>query len=309
VSGNVERFMGRRTALAFLVLLVIASWSSEAKVQPVPNSGSRDESPANRALFLINLYRTLAHVAPISLEPTLSQECSEHARYMLLNSDKRAMMGMNAHKQDSTLPGASSGGEKCAETADLFPNIPDIDSAITGFMATIYHRRPILSPYLDKIGVGYAIRPGGGLAAAVMFVDRSKPDVKWPVAYPSDGQIDVPLRFGSEVPNPIPNDNRLGGFPITLQFPPFDKVSDVKVELVDEDGREIPIWVSSPEFPATKAFGQFGIVSAIAKTPFKPRSRYTTHVTANWQPAFGGAKAYQHIDRTWSFTTMAPPSM
>ena len=85
---------------------------------------------------------------------------------------------------------------------------------------------------LERIGVGYARLPDGMLTAALRFENAARRGGNWPVAYPADKQADVPLDYGAESPNPIPNHGS-GGYPITLQFPPFDKVADVIAKLTD----------------------------------------------------------------------------
>jgi hypothetical protein len=84
----------------------------------------------------------------------------------------------------------------------------------------------MLNPQLERIGVGYARLTDGMLTAALRFENATRRRGGWPVAYPADKQTDVPLDYGAEFPNPIPN-HGTGGYAITLQFPPFDKVTGV----------------------------------------------------------------------------------
>jgi hypothetical protein len=221
----------------------------------------------------------------------------EHATYMLLNKDSDAMAGLNAHHQRPRLRGASAAGAACGKAADLFFGVSDLEVAVDGWMATLYHRRPILSPTLERIGVGYAKLRDGSYMAALMFVDSNGVNVtgRWPVEYPADKQSGVPLEFGSEVPNPVPGGAR-AGFPITIQFPPFDKVTGVRATLVDERGRDVALYLSDPQHPAT-SFGQYGVVSLIPKLPLRPNSRYEVRVDATWN---GKAGTWR-----WSFTTLA----
>src|SRR5262245_7720587 len=162
------------------------------------------ESPDQAALRLVNNYRAAVGLPAVKLDGKLSKGCMEHAEYMRLNKDSEAMVGLNAHKQRPGLPGASAAGAECAKAADLFPGVANLEVAIAGWMAGLYHRRPILAPTLERIGVGYAALPDGSLMAALMFVDGKGDAPGWPVRYPADKQRDVPLEFGLEVPNPVP---------------------------------------------------------------------------------------------------------
>ena len=93
----------------------------------------------------------------------------------------------------------------------------------------------------------------------------------WPVEYPTDKQTDVPLDYGAEFPNPIPNHGG-GGYAITLQFPPFDKVTGVTAKLTDATGNPVEFLLSDPEHPAT-SFGQYGVICLIPKQPLSHSMR------------------------------------
>lgn len=254
------------------------------------------DSPDQEVLQLVNQYRKTAGLAPVVLDATLSKGCREHAEYMKRNKDSPAMVGLAAHKQDPSLPGATPAGAACAKAADLFPGVSDLKTAVHGWMASLYHRRPMLSPALEKIGVGYARLPDQTFMAALMFVDAkgARTAKGWPVGYPAKDQTNVPLEFGNEIPNPIPNNGK-GGYPFTLQFPPFDKVTNVSAKLVDGAGRAVPFHLSTPERPAT-SFGQYGVVCVIPKEPLRPATRYVATVKATWQ---GETRTW-----TWGWTTV-----
>ncbi len=282
-----------RTTLGLIVMLAVGS-SGLAVAKP-GRPDKRVATQEEQVVTLLNRFRSEAGVAPVELDATASKGCMEHARYMLLNKDTPAMVGLNAHKQDPKLPGATPAGAACGKAADLFPGVSDLTSAVNGWMASLYHRRPMLAPGLAKVGVGYAALPDGSLMAALMFVDAKGPGEGWPIAYPPRDLTDVPLEFGNEIPNPIPNDGS-GGYPITLQYPPFDKVEDVKVTLVDGKQRAVPFYLSTPEQPAT-TFGQYGVICVIPKQTLRPETRYQVTITATWKG--------KPETRTWAFTTIA----
>jgi uncharacterized protein YkwD len=264
-------------------------------VEPATPTGP--ELPELRVKRLVDRYRAAAGLPPVTLDPKLSKGCMEHAEYMRLNKDSEAMYGLNAHTQRPNLPGASADGAACGKAADLFPGVSDLGAAVEGWMAGLYHRRPIMAPPLARIGVGYSKLPDGSYMAALMFVDgkdvTGSLDAQWPVPYPADKQTDIPLDFGNEVPNPIPGGGR-AGYPITIQFPPFDKVLGVTAKLTSK-GNDIPFYLSDPEHPAT-SFGQYGVVCLIPKLPLSPNTRYDVVVNGTWKGKFGTWK--------WSFSTL-----
>jgi uncharacterized protein YkwD len=261
---------------------------------PAPQPGDAIEAMVKQR---VDAYRARVGLPPVTLDARLSRGCREHAEYMRLNRGTDAVAGLNAHTQRPKLPGATLAGAACGKAADLFAGVQDLGVAVDAWMSGLYHRRPILTPSLEKIGVGYAQLDDGTYMAALMFQDNKAADVagKWPVTYPADQQRDVPLEFGSEVPNPVPGGGR-AGYPITLQFPPFDKVTDVRARLVDAKGAAVPAHASDPEHPAT-AFGQYGVVCLIPQTPLAPSATYTVAIEATWK---GTERTWR-----WSFTTLA----
>jgi hypothetical protein len=256
---------------------------------------AKAESPDEQALRLLNHYRQLAGLTPVKLDRKLSAGCMEHANYMVQNQGTDAMVGLNPHTQRPNLPGASAAGAACAKAADLFPGVSDLGVAIDAWMAGMYHRRPMLDPQLERIGLGYARLPDGMLMAALRFENATLRRGGWPVAYPADDQTDVPLEYGTEFPNPIPN-HGTGGYAITLQFPPFDKVTGVSAKLTEAAGKPIESFLSNPEHPAT-SFGQFGVVCLIPKQSLQPQHAYSVQIDATWKGKPGSW--------TWSFSTVS----
>ena len=143
--------------VALLVLLIASV--PQAKAEP----------PDEQALRLLNHYRQIAGLTPVKLDRQLSAGCMEHANYMVQNQGTDAMAGLNPHTQRSNLPGASAAGAACAKAADLFLGVSDLGVAIDEWMAGMYHRRPMLDPNLERIGIGYARLPDGMLTAALRF--------------------------------------------------------------------------------------------------------------------------------------------
>lgn len=251
------------------------------------------DSPDAQVLGRVNAFRKAAGLGAVQLDADLSKGCMEHADYMKKNKGTDAMEGLNAHTQRADLPGATAAGAACGKSADLFPGVSDLAGAVDGWMAGIYHRRPMMDPALTKVGFGYARLDDGSYMAALMFAKTKTSATGWPVAYPASAQTDIPLEYGAEIPNPIPKNGR-GGYAVTLQFPPFDKVIGVKATLT-AGKTAVPVYLSDPEHPAT-SFGQYGVVSLIPKQALDPSTKYTVRIDATWK---GKPQTW-----SWSFTTL-----
>lgn len=247
------------------------------------------------ALDRINFYRKAAGVKPVTADATLSKGCLAHAEYLAKNADQPAAMGLGMHKEDPELPGYTKEGAKAAAASVIYQTRDPV-AAVNGFMATLFHRLPLLEPKLTRVGLGYA---KGGKFGGFFLVDTlSSRDGKEskPVVYPADQQDGVPLKFGTELPSPLPAGEKLAGYPITVQFPADVAVKDVTAELKDAAGKEIEVWLSTPEKPAgdQKRY-QRNAVGLIAKAPFEPGTTYSVSVKATVN-----GKAWS---QNWSFTT------
>jgi hypothetical protein len=238
--------------------------------------------PATDAKDAVNRVRAAAGLRSVELDPALSAGCDKHTEYLVLNAgNHEALDGLRSHHEHPDLPGASPEGAACGEAADLAFEQAHVASPVEGgWVAGIYHRRPMLDPTLETIGVGYSKLPDGHYDVALRFGKFDAHRGAWPVRYPADHQTGVPFDFIGETPNPAPA--MPAGYPITLQFPPFDKVTHVSATLTDDSGHAIAAYVSDPEHPAT-SFPQLGIVSLIAKHPLAPDTTYLVTIDATWR--------------------------
>ena len=119
------------------------------------------------------------------------------------------------------------------------------------------------------------------------------------VFYPVADQKGVPLNFPSnEEPNPIPeNTTGRAGFPITATFPHQSPLLQSRGSLVDDAGRKVECWFSSPESPANPKYKshQGTTVCLIPKSPLEPERTYRVTLT--------GVMAASEWRKTWKFTT------
>src|SRR5262249_47245274 len=140
-------------------------------------------------------------------------------------------------------------------------------SAVDGWMATFFHRLPILNPSLKRIGIGYATTIKGNYWQVVVDVksgvDQDMKQRREPVIFPTDKQTNVPLTlsFGwIEEPNPLPKgvNPTQCGYPVTVTFPEGARVENatVTLELVTTQklpafvSKAVPLFQSTPEKPA-----------------------------------------------------------
>jgi hypothetical protein len=59
------------------------------------------------------------------------------------------------HRQEANLPGASPEGARAAKES-VIAVVLDPQTCVENWMATLYHRIPILTPNLERIGFGHS---------------------------------------------------------------------------------------------------------------------------------------------------------
>jgi uncharacterized protein YkwD len=224
--------------------------------------GDGDETGSRAAILLdrLNRIRRQADLAPVELDDDLSRGCRLHAKYLVVNSRRPEIQGMQAHQEDPKLPGYTAEGQKAGKAANIAIGACEPPDALDGWMATPYHRVPLLEPGLKKIGFD-CLRGDRFEWVTVLDVgngsdrtSRSRP-VFWPV----EGQVGVPVNFppGGEIPNPIPEDKTgRAGYPVTAFFPTDSPLRNAKAKLEDPTGGAVACWFSSPESPANPIYSK-----------------------------------------------------
>jgi uncharacterized protein YkwD len=254
-----------------------------------------EDRDAIHALVLkeLNAHRSAAGLRPVEgLDALLSKGCQAHAEYLVRNAGNPSAAGLGVHDEDPKLPGFTEEGRRAAKASVISTGGPH--EAVDGWMATFYHRIPLLDPELRRIGFGWA--RGAGHAYAVLDAQSGRGG-DTVVFYPADGQKAVPLAFhpGGEQPNPVPDSkDKKAGYPVTVQFPAGALVRDVTASLTDVRGREVPSHVWTPEKPVAAGV-QRNSVGLIAKEPLKPDTAYTVWLSATVNG--------QERKESWTFRT------
>jgi hypothetical protein len=227
------------------------------------------------AVALLNQVRRAAGLDTVAVSAKLSDGCKKHANYLAVNRDNALTSGLNAHKEYPQLVGYTKAGAAAGKNA-VIHFVKPIE-AFGGWMKTFYHRIPLLQPNLKEIGIGFS-QIGDYTVTLLDCISGLVGESKLPyVCYPADHQVDIPLMMGPENPYPAPEKGD-HGFPITIFFAQWQKVTSVRFELKDQTNKVIPCFVSSPEKPAT-FFDQWRTICAIPKQPLVKNMRYEVAVS------------------------------
>jgi hypothetical protein len=238
----------------------------------------------------VNHHRKLAGVKPVVLDANMTRSCQLHAKYLYRNRHLSETRDLRSHTENPKRPGYTKEGARAAGVS-VIAYVSNPVRAVDEWMASFYHRLPLLREGLTSIGFGMA----GSIAVLDCNTGWNQPEIM-PIAYPGANQTNVPLRFVPENPNPVPGEPERAGYPITLQFRPYgQKMAEVRATL-SANGRAIPFHISYPQKPASY-FDQQNAICLIPKRHLAPRQKYMVTVVARVDG--------QPFQRKWSFITAA----
>lgn len=293
----------------------IAANSSESKVA-VQHSAQHivemdatetlSNSSSEQAVARANHYRALAGVAPFQSHPAIATAAAGHINYRLLNYADSSAWTYGAHGQVEGKPGFTGQWPKDRIAAAGYPwwggaevmhGLGNPISSVDDWVATVYHRFAILDPYNHY--AGYAHHTGAPVAVDVMDFGSGPtgegvwmPATPYPLAYPADGQTNVPTSWsGAESPSPLPPGAQGPvGYPFTLQGV-GGGVTITQAELRTEAGELVPTHPNPPDCASGSC------LALMAVTPLMPHTTYV--VTA------AGDVSGVAFQRKWRFTTGA----
>ncbi len=127
------------------------TWSFTTVKEPDRYSDDLDE----KILARVNAARKAAGLSLVRLDRELTRGCQSHAHYLALNHRRPEAQGMGMHRQSAELPGTTPEGERAAKKS-VIAVVLDPQTCVENWMATLYHRIPILTPNLERIGFGHA---------------------------------------------------------------------------------------------------------------------------------------------------------
>ena len=293
--------------LASLVLFPAGTARGTAAA-PRPDQIPEPPAPGPEALLAleqVNRHRTAAGVPPLAYDPALGAAARAHAEYLAANPNQ---WEPSAHGEVPEAPGFT--GRRPADRAALFGyrgSVGEIvhfagpaEQAVDGWMETLYHRLPLLSPDTAVIGYGVAATPDGRFVNVLDYgVARPDAGLNGAVAWPYPGQSGVPTAWdGREVPDPFrlhPGVAGPVGYPITLTFAGTVRSLRLTDAVLTGPGGDVPVLRFDPGSDERLS----DTVAVIPATPLRPHSRYTVRmrglVDRGWGP--------EPFDRAWSFTT------
>ena len=197
--GDASRGAGRLAHLRRLGLLGALLAAGLGIAAPGPASAVTDDD----WLGIVNTYRAMSGLAPVSANGTWSAEATAHSCYMLQNGI--------AHDETPGRPGYTPGGDVAGNSGNVAVS-SDVSARarkhIDLWMTGPFHAIGILRHNLTTSGFGLcadaagAAWKSGATLDVIRGLDSSRPRPTAPIVFPGNGST-IPLdRFVTESPNP-----------------------------------------------------------------------------------------------------------
>jgi hypothetical protein len=273
--------------------------------EPAASGVWKPGSPA--WLRRLNHYRSIAGLAALRDDRSLSAGCLAHARYLVKNLGtvaKAAVVGAAVHNEEPGNPWYSDDGLRAARSGDVeqwwgtSPTArPPVTWAIDQWIGSTWHRLAILNPSLHA--VGYSEYCEHGACAAVLDVlsragELTRADLPAPIQFPPNGATLQLNALGPEWPNPLSSCAAYGlpaGLPITLQLgalvparlAAFSLRHDSDSQILEACGFDALSYLNpaaADQSRGREALSDFGAVVVIPREPLAP-GNYTVEMTVN----------------------------
>jgi hypothetical protein len=259
---------------------------------------------AEIAIAHVNDLRAPLGILPLELDARLSRAATNAARYASLNKDDPTAWDGNPHYEVVGKPGFTgrTPSDRCRAVGypggcgEVKHYIGDPVASVDGWMATLYHRFPLISPFYSAAGYGMSLL--NEYPVDVINVSSATGPRGWISArpylwvYPYDGQTNVPPQWnGAEWPNPLPPGAQ-GPVGYTISVEGIRGTWQITAgELRDSSGALIPVHPTPADCTDT-------CYAMISVAPLRPFTEYTVTVRGTLD---GASFMY-----AWRFTTGAP---
>jgi uncharacterized protein YkwD len=253
------------------------------------------DSFAEAAHDRVNSYRRRMRLPCMTYVPEIATAAADHCAYQVQN---RGACTANPHLEVESCPGfravgfaermlrAGYDGHPAYETMAY---VGDGARAVDLWVDSVWHRIPILSPWVHDMGYG-----GARGCDTVNFGWGSGEPPDGPVTYPFNGQIEVPTRFDGRAESPAlpaPPAGWPSGYPIIIYAEGLEVTTH---ELLDDMMVPVPhVWIT-PDLPEARGILRREMVM-YAYAPLKEATAYVVRID--------GYRAGWPIHLEWTFAT------
>lgn len=251
---------------------------------------------AARAYDRANAYRRALGLPCLHVVPEIAEAAAAHCAYYVANrgacigSPHRQVEGCKNFRAVRFSDRMRQAGYTGHPAYEAMTYLGAGARAVDKWMDSVWHRIPILSPWVSDVGYGSA-----GACDTMDFGWAAPGPVLPPVMYPYDRQTRVPVSFDGRLESPVlpaPPRGWPSGYPIIVY------ASDLKVtshELRDGKLGLVPhVWLTPADAAATHGILRNEVLM-YAHAPLEKHTVYTV--------VLEGERQGQAVRLRWSFTT------
>ena len=260
-----------------------------------------------KAFELLNDLRMRVGAGPVGQDPAIAQAAQAHAEFYVAHFNEYQKNNLSPHAEDAAYGSGFTGtnhGQRMKAAG--FSGTPGAEimafsggpaGAISGWLATLYHRIPLIAPRSELMGFGLA-QKGSARTEVMDFAVRSGLKDDPIIVYPWPGQDGVPRSWnGGESPQPKPPPSGYPSGPMITATMPFAAQFGDDHQLLDPLGNNVPhVWLTPANDPAMSSFANSS-VALYAHGPLAAETTYTVVL-----PLQRNAEEHTLI---WRFTTAA----
>jgi uncharacterized protein YkwD len=266
---------------------------------PVPPAGTSASGIA--ALDAVNKLRVPAGAGCATFVQTIADGATKHCEYYAANSadmmciadphsEVMGCMGFTGTNFGARVKATGYTGSPAFEVM-AFVNEPT--RAVSTWVNSVWHRIPVLSPWVTELGYGAATR------CDTIDFGRGKPlpDTTI-VVYPYDTQTDIPIAFDGSREGPMPPTPSTGKWPSGPPISLYAKKLVIADHVLTKDGDTTPIthtWLAAATADAMFKGFLTDVVFMYPDSPLTAATKYRVHLT--------GTTVAGPLDREWTFTT------
>lgn len=255
------------------------------------------------ALAEVNAARAALGLPALAYSAAMAAAAASHARYL---ADHPEVACCDPHSEQAGTPGftgadvldrARAAGFRGYGAAEVVAHEGAAEEAIWNWLATPYHRTPLLAWRSEAAGFAAAL--SGGDWNQVMNLALRPGQASDLLVFPAEGMTGVPVGWpGLESPDPLrffPGAGIPVGFTVSVTFPANVRALRLVTARLTGPGGEVPAYLLTPDRDEHLPDS----VALLPKAPLEPGTTYRAEFagTADW-----GA-GLRPFARAWSFTT------
>ena len=265
----------------------------------------------------LNEIRLSAGLGMLAQNAAMDQAAQAHAEWIIANNSFTheeavgtvGFTGAHWWSRDEALGYVPTGGGEVLVAGVAAP------SGVDELVNTVYHRSAMLAFEPVDIGIGWSSLVAANVSKPLV-IDMTRPgldttrglgqaaqsSIDGVAIWPIDGGRDVPIRLGSESPNPVPSQDVLTlGTPISVTVDRMLIISVSAFTLINSASN-----VTVPTMTMTSQNDPNGLVpasfaAAIPLAPLLPNTTYAASISGSMTESLTGV--VMRFDRNWSFTT------